>query len=126
MGRRKAGLEEQITTAKRRLGSQDAERARQDGIRQFCRLALRGLDTLTLEGRQHLLRALIDEVVIGAGQVEIRGVLPGRSLPPAGARNRPKPLATLPLEGCQYVAGARLHVKRAGVSADPTVYPPVS
>ena len=116
--RRKAGVEEQITTAQRHLVSQDAEKARQEGIRQFCRLALRGLDTLTLEGRQHLLGALIDEVIIGDNQVEIRGVLPGRSYPPTGAGNRPKPLATLPIEYREDTADARVEIEGAGVAAD--------
>jgi len=118
IGRRKAGVEEQITTAQRHLVSQDAEKARQEGIRQFCRLALRGLENLDLEGRQRLLRALIDEVVIGDIQIEIRGVLPGRSLPPVGARNRPKPLPTFPIEHREDATDARVEIEGAGVAAD--------
>jgi site-specific DNA recombinase len=125
IGRRKAGLEEQITTAQRHLVSQDAEKARQDGIRRFCRLALRGLDTLTLEGRQHLLRALIDQVVIGDSQIEIRGVLPGRSLPPVGARNCPKPLAALPVEDGQDPLDLGVEVEGARVAARQAVDRPL-
>jgi hypothetical protein len=53
--------------------SHDAEEARQ--------VALRGLDALALDGRQRLLRALVDEIVLRDGVMEIHGVLPGRWLP---------------------------------------------
>ena len=37
---------------------------------------LRGLDNLTLDGRQRLLRALVDEIIVREDAFEIHGVLP--------------------------------------------------
>jgi hypothetical protein len=88
-------LVERLARAREQSVSHDAEEARQVAIRRFCRLALRGLDALIPENRQRLLRALVDEIVLREGVVEIHGVLPGRWLPsgkrtvhPAG-RDRP-------------------------------------
>jgi hypothetical protein len=60
---------------------QHAEAARQDTIRRFCGLALQGIDHLAPKGRQRLLRALLDEIVVRAEVLEIHGILPGRWTP---------------------------------------------
>ena len=67
------------------------ENARQDAVKLFCRQALRGLGALNPEGRQGLLRLLVDTVVILDKLVEIHGVLPARVEPPPDDRNRPGP-----------------------------------
>ncbi len=80
--RRKVGLEERLTHARAHAATQQAEDARQDAIRRFCRLGpLRGLDQLNPEGRQRLLRALLDQIVVRGEAVELHGVLPGQWMP---------------------------------------------
>jgi hypothetical protein len=63
--------------------------SRQRAIARFCALALRGLDNLTLDGRQRLFRALVDEIIVCDGAFEIHGVLPGRWAPDATVENCP-------------------------------------
>jgi hypothetical protein len=50
--------------------------SRQDAVQQYCRLVLRGIDRLDVEGRHHLLALLIDEIRVDGRQLEIRGILP--------------------------------------------------
>jgi hypothetical protein len=46
VGRRKAGSQERVTVAERRVASQDAETARKDAVKRFCKVnPQRGLDT---------------------------------------------------------------------------------
>jgi len=92
---RKAGLAAQVARAQAKIASDAAEAAHKESVVHFCRLALRGLDKLAPEGRQRLLQALIDEVVLRDDAVELHGVLPGRWIPPSRtseprARNRAK------------------------------------
>ena len=48
----------------------EAQAAHRTAVARFCTpLALRGLDNLTLDGRQRLLRALVDEIVVLDGYV---------------------------------------------------------
>ena len=54
--------------------------ADQKAVSRFCATVRRGLGRLTPDGRQRLLRSLIEHVVIRAGELEIHGVLPGREL----------------------------------------------
>jgi hypothetical protein len=89
-GRRRAALDERLAAAERQATAHHAQEAQQDAIRRFCTVALRGLARLTTEERQQLLRALVDEVVVRDGEIEIQGVLPGRWTPPRPARNRPQ------------------------------------
>jgi len=86
-GRRRAGLEERLAKARTLAVASAAKEARQGAVRRYCTQALRGLEKLEPERRQRLLRALIDEVVLKEGAVEIHGVLPGRWVPPP-VRNR--------------------------------------
>jgi hypothetical protein len=81
---RKASVEERLAAAWRTAGLQQAQEAHQEAIKRFCAIAapLRGFAKLTPEGRQRLLRALVDEIVLSGTEIEIRGVLPGRWLPP--------------------------------------------
>jgi hypothetical protein len=60
--------------------------------------ALRGIDKLLPESRQRLLRALLDSVTLRGHEIELQGVLPGRSAPrgsmetvPNGERLFPAP-----------------------------------
>lgn len=82
---------ERLAAARARVASQEAQEGRQDAVRRFCNLGrLMGLDKLVPEGRQHLLRTLVDEIVLRADVMEIHGVLPGRWTPPVSERNRPQ------------------------------------
>jgi site-specific DNA recombinase len=85
--RRRKGLEERLGQAKAMATKSAAEESRQGSIRRYCAQALRGLEKLDPDGRQRLLRALIDEIVLKDDAVEIHGVLPGRWAPEP-ARNR--------------------------------------
>jgi site-specific DNA recombinase len=89
LGRRRQGLAERLAEAEQRAAVAEAEEARQDTIARFCARALRGLRKLTVEGRQRLLRALIDEIIVRDGTFEIHGVLPGRWAPGTSAENCP-------------------------------------
>jgi site-specific DNA recombinase len=84
---RKTNVEERLAATRRVADLQHAQQAHQDAIRAFCAQALRGLAKLTPEGRQRLLRALVDEIVLRGTEIEIHGVLPGRWIPP-NDRNR--------------------------------------
>jgi site-specific DNA recombinase len=75
LGRQRAGLGERLAAAEARVADHTADEARRGAIAAFCRQALRGIGALTLEGRQRLLRALVDEIRVGE-TVEIHGVLP--------------------------------------------------
>lgn len=88
--RRRAGLKERLAHAETLAVASAAEEGRQVAIRRYCSQALRGLEKLDPDGRQRLLRALIDEVVLKEGEVEIHGVLPGRWAP-GPVRNRAQP-----------------------------------
>jgi site-specific DNA recombinase len=77
----KTQTEEQRAEAQRHVATQSAAAGRQQAIRDYCRLALRGLTKLTPEGRQRLLGALVDQIVLRDDHMEIHGVMPGRSVP---------------------------------------------
>jgi site-specific DNA recombinase len=75
--KRKAGLAERLTAARERIARHEAEEARQDGIRQACQQALRGIDRLDEERRRQLLVTLVDRVVVGTDYTfEIYGFIP--------------------------------------------------
>jgi hypothetical protein len=61
--------------------TQEAEEARAAGLRAWCAQVIARLATLTPEGRQRVLRALVESVVVRDGVLELRGVLPGNCLP---------------------------------------------
>jgi site-specific DNA recombinase len=86
--RQKAGLEERIARARQRMASHEAETARGEAIRRFCRQALRGLGKLAPESRQRLLRILVDRIMVRADAFEIHGILPTHFEPPRTAGNR--------------------------------------
>jgi hypothetical protein len=86
-GRRRAGLEERLARAGQVASSQAAERGQADALRRLCRRALRGLATLSPEGRQQLLRALVDEVRVSDTSIEIHGIIPV-TLPTGGRAGR--------------------------------------
>jgi len=78
----KTGLKDRIARARAQLDAHEAEVGRQEAIKRFCEQVLRGLDQLAPEGRQRLLQTLLDSVLVSPEALEIRGVLPGRTLPP--------------------------------------------
>lgn len=86
---RKVGLEEKIGQARQRRAFHEAEDARSEAIRRFCTQALRGLRNLVPEGRQQLLRTLIDRVVVRPDTCEIHGILPATIERPSAAGYRP-------------------------------------
>jgi site-specific DNA recombinase len=92
--RQRAELEQQHQRALERLARQHGAKERTATLRRFCRQALRGLGRLTLDGRQALLAALLDQVVLRGGAIELHGVLPGPWMPvrPRPARNRSESL----------------------------------
>jgi site-specific DNA recombinase len=75
LGRRRATVGEQLARAEALVASRDAVEAQQDAIARQCAQVLRGIDRLTLEGRQTLLRSLVDQVVIRGRELEIHGIL---------------------------------------------------
>jgi site-specific DNA recombinase len=76
IGQQKAALTARLAAARQQAGTQEATEARQDTVRRACRAALRGIDRLTPEGRQRLLRALLDVVVVRDDALDLYGVLP--------------------------------------------------
>ncbi len=97
---RKAALVADLARTHAEMASHAAVAARQDGIQAFCRLALRGITRLAPEGRQRLLQALIDEVLLREDGIELHGVLPGRWTPPSDARKRAKSQPFVPAGRC--------------------------
>ena len=92
---RRQSLEARLAVVQRQISSQEAEAARQETIRRLCRQVLAGLSKLTPEGRQQLLRQLVNEIVLREQAVEIHGVLPA-SLPgpgQSGSQARESPAA---------------------------------
>jgi uncharacterized protein len=61
--------------AQARAARHDAEEAHQTTIARWCAAAARRLASLDLEGRQRLLRTLVDEIVVRGSMLEIHGVL---------------------------------------------------
>lgn len=53
-----------------------AQEAQQAAIERWCAQARRGLGCLDAQGRQRLLRALVDEIQMRGRELEIRGVIP--------------------------------------------------
>jgi len=78
LGSQKKDLVKALQKAKEEVSVHHEEISRGQRIARFCRLALRGLGNLDKEGRQRLLRSLIDEIKVAGQELEIRGVLPGR------------------------------------------------
>jgi site-specific DNA recombinase len=89
LARRRKGVQERLAQAQQRALVAEAQEAHQTAVARFCALALRGLGKLTPDGRQRLLRALIDEIIVRDGAFEIHGVLPGRWVPGAPGENCP-------------------------------------
>jgi site-specific DNA recombinase len=75
---RKSALAGALAKAKEEEGAYKSEVSKERQIADFCRLALRGIGNLKNEGRQRLLRSVIDEIRVTGKEVEIRGILPGR------------------------------------------------
>jgi hypothetical protein len=76
LGRRRIALRERLARVEALVASRAAAEAQHAAIERRCAQVLRGIDRLTLEGRQILLRALLDEVVVRGSDVELHGVLP--------------------------------------------------
>jgi site-specific DNA recombinase len=76
LSRRRAALRERLARAEEIVSSQSAQEAKHEAIERQCAQILRGIDRLTFEERQMLLRTLLDEVVVSGNEVEIHGVLP--------------------------------------------------
>jgi site-specific DNA recombinase len=89
LARRRKGVQERLAQAQERALVAEAQEAHQTAVARFCALALRGLGKLTVDGRQRLLRALVDEIVVRAEVFEIHGVLPGRWAPDGAGENCP-------------------------------------
>lgn len=62
--------------------SAGAAQARHEAIARYCTIAARGLDRLTPEGRQRLLRNCVDAITVRDDRFEVQGVLPGRTVQP--------------------------------------------
>jgi site-specific DNA recombinase len=80
-GRRRVALVGRRDALRERADAQRDEEVRHDATRRYCRQALRGIDKLLPEGRQRLLRALLDSVTLRDHEIELQGVLPGRWVP---------------------------------------------
>lgn|SRR5262245_6308483 len=76
LGRRRAALRERLARAEEIAASRSAQEAQHEAIERQRAQILRGIDRLTFEGRQTLLRTLLDEIVVRGSEVEIHGVLP--------------------------------------------------
>jgi site-specific DNA recombinase len=76
LARQQAELEADLAAMGERLQETQAQATESEAIERACALAARGLDKLTAEGRQGLLKALLDACVIHDDRVEIQGVLP--------------------------------------------------
>jgi site-specific DNA recombinase len=80
IGARRRALRDRAEVIRASVVAEAAEAAREDAVRRYCDLALKGLDALTPEGRRQLLLALVDRVVVNRDGLEIHGVLPGRTV----------------------------------------------
>lgn len=76
LGRHRRAVAERLERAEREAQATDSDQAKQEAVRRFCAQARRGLVKLNPEGRQKLLRTLIDSVTVRGTRVEISGVLP--------------------------------------------------
>src|SRR2546425_1445604 len=84
LGRRRAALREQLERAEQLASRHGAQEVQHDAIERQCAQVLHGIDRLTLEGRQTLLRTLVDQVVIRGRTLEIHGILPRVEPPEIG------------------------------------------
>jgi site-specific DNA recombinase len=73
---RGVALRERLAKAQAQVTDTEAQMARQDAVRRFCRIARRGLERLDQERRRQLLRMLVDKVIVRGGTLEVHGVLP--------------------------------------------------
>lgn len=78
IGARRRALKDRAEVIRARAGREKVEAGREDAVRRYCELALKGLHALTPDGRRQLLLALVDRVVVNRDGLEIHGVLPGR------------------------------------------------
>ena len=81
LAERKATISRDLERARERLATHRVQEGREQAIRRYCRLALRGIGELDPEARRRLLRAVIDEILLNGRELEIRGILPGRRAP---------------------------------------------
>ena len=109
LARQRAGIKERLAQAERQAAASTAEEGRQEAIRRYCSQALRGLGRLAPEGRRRLLGALVDEVVVREGEVELHGVLPGR-VPPPVARYRSEQQDVVGASRCDLEAALGVRV----------------
>jgi site-specific DNA recombinase len=70
---------DRLAAAEAATAAADADQARNDAVRRYCELAARGLDRLTAQGRQRLLRSCVDAIVVIGRMVDIHGVFPART-----------------------------------------------
>ncbi|MBM3947029.1 MAG: hypothetical protein FJ315_06490, partial [SAR202 cluster bacterium] len=76
-------LRDQAQQVEKQLGELD-RRSQQQGqqervlalLETFCETVARGLDNLTLEERQELLRLLVEQITVQDGRVRVQGIIP--------------------------------------------------
>ncbi len=70
------GLERVANDIERRAGEQEHSRSALDQIETFCGQVYQGLDNLTFEEKQQLLRLVVERVTVDTGKVTIETVIP--------------------------------------------------
>jgi site-specific DNA recombinase len=75
--RERDGLRDELGRAEAQVAAHDAAGGRLAAIERWATKARKGIDRLDAAGRQKVLQALVDEIVVGANRsLEIRGILP--------------------------------------------------
>jgi site-specific DNA recombinase len=73
---RKLAVRERLSELEDQQRAAAAEHQNQTSVENFCRLAFRGLQALDREGRQKLLRLLVDTITVTGQKIEVSGILP--------------------------------------------------
>jgi site-specific DNA recombinase len=86
---RRTALTEERDQRARLCEESSSARAVLADLTAFCERIRSRLDGATLSEKQEILQLLIDRVIVGEGELEIRHVIPLRGLPPTGTSPEP-------------------------------------
>ena len=70
------GLQRVANDIERRAGEQEHSRSALDQIKTFCSQVSQGLDNLTFEEKQQLLRLVVERITVDSGKVTIETIIP--------------------------------------------------
>jgi site-specific DNA recombinase len=87
---RKRGLEKQLASLEERGHRQSRERDALERLESFCEAVAQGLDNLTFEEKQQLLRLLVERILVENSKVQVEAIIPLDENIDEGARLRPQ------------------------------------